>query len=481
MPAPLLTFLDFNLPNATTWFFFSFLLAMALFFKYSRLLSVRNVDVVMIFLLVPGLLVLQAARQPPPVEQHPATQFMALIGDGALADSPALMAGHVAYFTHQAGPTLDNQRWLWWGYLWVLLGSVYFFARCLVDLTLVQRPALAPNLQIGGLGWLAGALLVCLLAVAYRQVEGQFSPVPTNGHGSSGSALEQPPEQSVFAVAILWRGWPAWAVAALAFACHIAVVILLAIISWRLFQDLAGGMAAVTFYLVLPYTGMSMGQVHHVLPMALFLGAVLAYRSPTLTGAILGVATAVTYFPVFVLPIWLSFYRDRGMGRFLAAFIGSAALCLTALGWTLWAHGELERSIKLALTSAAWQPWVPTVTAEGFWTGVHWAYRIPVFLIFLSFVIGTMFWPTPKNLAHVIALCTAVFIALQWWCAGQGGLFVLWYLPLMLLLVFRPNLQDRVASPIVPDTDWLTRSWRWCLRVLRRVIRVPEAPEKKPV
>src|ERR1043166_1523758 len=111
MPAPLATFLDFNLPNATTWFFFSFLLAMALFFKYSRILSVRNVDVVMIFLLVPGLLVLQAARQPGPVEKEPAVQFIALMGDAALVDSPALMAGHVAVFTHQAGPALDNQRW----------------------------------------------------------------------------------------------------------------------------------------------------------------------------------------------------------------------------------------------------------------------------------------------------------------------------------------------------------------------------------
>src|SRR5438309_4495003 len=101
MPAPLSIFLEFNLPNATTWFFFSFLLAMALFFKYSRLLSVRNVDVVMIFLLVPGLLVLQAARQPGPVEQLPATQYMALIGEGALADSPALLAGQVAYYAHQ--------------------------------------------------------------------------------------------------------------------------------------------------------------------------------------------------------------------------------------------------------------------------------------------------------------------------------------------------------------------------------------------
>ena len=36
---------NFWLPNATTWFYFSVLLAVALFFKFSRLLSVRNWDV----------------------------------------------------------------------------------------------------------------------------------------------------------------------------------------------------------------------------------------------------------------------------------------------------------------------------------------------------------------------------------------------------------------------------------------------------
>ena len=65
-------------------------------------------------------------------------------------------------------------------------------------------------------------------------------------------------------------------------------------------------MAAVTFYLMLPYTGLYVGQIHHVLPMTLFLGTLLAYRYPTLAGSILGMATAATYFPLFVLPIWLS-------------------------------------------------------------------------------------------------------------------------------------------------------------------------------
>src|SRR4029077_12662592 len=62
-------FQQFNLPNGTTWFYFSFLLAVALFFKFSRVLSVRNWDVVTVFLLVPGFLLLLQAK-PPAV--HPA-------------------------------------------------------------------------------------------------------------------------------------------------------------------------------------------------------------------------------------------------------------------------------------------------------------------------------------------------------------------------------------------------------------------------
>src|SRR3954447_2789814 len=105
MMAPASIFLEFNLPNATTWFYFSFLLAVALFFKFSRLLSVRNWDVLTLFLLVPGMLLLLESR---------------------------------------ARPAEPN----WFGYLWLLCGSGYFLVRCLWDLALVRRPALAPNLTL---------------------------------------------------------------------------------------------------------------------------------------------------------------------------------------------------------------------------------------------------------------------------------------------------------------------------------------------
>src|SRR5437764_12824899 len=95
MPAPLSIFLDFNLPNATTWFYFSFLLAIALFFKFLRILSVRNLDVVMMFLLVPGLLVVQSARpQPLPMEQQPVVQAAALVGQAALPGAAAVQASN---------------------------------------------------------------------------------------------------------------------------------------------------------------------------------------------------------------------------------------------------------------------------------------------------------------------------------------------------------------------------------------------------
>src|SRR6187402_2254376 len=54
-------FLDFRLPNAATWFYFALFLTVALFFQFTRLVSIRNLDLLMLFLLVPGFLLIQEA------------------------------------------------------------------------------------------------------------------------------------------------------------------------------------------------------------------------------------------------------------------------------------------------------------------------------------------------------------------------------------------------------------------------------------
>jgi hypothetical protein len=401
-------FLDFTLPNAPTWFYMSAILSIAIFFKFDRILSLRNWDLITLFLLVPGLLLLQQEEM-------------------------------------RAGA--PNPRGLWWGYVWLLSGSGYFFVRCLLDLTLVRRPALGPNLNRSGLICLMVALFACLAGVAVRKPPGTD---PQVGKGSA--VVEEVQRRAADLVTqtagepIDGRGTLFWTERAVAGGCHLAVISALIVIGAWHFQDVSAGMAAATLYLLLPYISFHVAQVHHVWPTALLLWALVAYRKPTVAGLLLGAAAGTLFFPALTLPVWLSFYGRRNRIRFGAAFAIGACACLALAAWFLWLDGQLATNVQQMLGLSDWQPWrVPQ--EQSFWTGVHWAYRIPIFLVYVIFVLGTALWPSPKNLAHLIALSASILIGVQFWYANRGGVYVLWYLPLMLLLVHRPNLSERLTPP----------------------------------
>ena len=48
-------------------------------------------------------------------------------------------------------------------------------------------------------------------------------------------------------------------------------------------------------------------------------------------------------------------------------------------------------------------------------------------------------------------------LAAQFWIAYLGGLYMAWYLPLLILTIFHPNLEDRIAISAVRDL-WIP--WR---------------------
>jgi hypothetical protein len=485
-------FFELNLPNPTTWFYFSGLLAVALFFKFSRLLSVRNLDVLTLFLFMPGLLLI-AER------------------------------GTHAFL----------------GYLWLLAGCLYFLGRCLLDLTLVRRPALGANLNFGGLAWLIGSLFVGLVAVAARQPVGLRSRISAIlgatavGSGSTGllnalailgcsvaspataeigADLRPPTEETrsptpieklpkIVEPTIQPYAPPGtddsslrvWAERGLALLCHLSIITGLVLIGWRHFDDVQAGMSAATFYLLLPYTylllpdsPLGVGRWDHAWPMALVVWAVFAYRRPILAGSFLGVAAGTAFYVLAILPAWLSFYRERGAGRFLASFVLSAGLGLAVLGGLLWLNGELPSSLQSDWTKFDWQPWKrPPPQTPGFWQDIpsqsvlHMpaAYRVPVFIGSMALVILSAFWPAPKNLAQVLALSAAALISIQFWYADRGGVYVLWFLPLLLLLVFRPNLSASRPPP-VPADDWIARLRRRLLRAALRRIRRHRAAER---
>jgi hypothetical protein len=480
-------FSEFNLPNSTTWFYFSLLLAIALFFRFTRLLSVRNLDVIGLFLLVPGLLILLEAetRSRFAREEMPAKAAQLLMKTTAMRMTPITGAAAIVPMAGVIQGIADSSETLaWYGYLWLLCGSACFFLRCLFDLVLVGRPALGPNLNPSGLIWLSLALFVCLVVVAFGKPTGPPGPV-----GKPSVALNETQRRADYLVkqhflipGVLTENSEQRLEASSAVVCHFFIVFALAFIGWRHFQDLPGGVAAAAFYLLLPYTAYHVDQVHHVLPTALLLWAVAFYRRPTVAGLLLGLSAWFSagsgYSSLFLLFPWLGFYWKRREGRFVFGFLLSALICGLVIGGLLWSDDRLTASIQSSLSLADWQPWVqpnPELT-KGFWTGVAWApaYRLPVFVAFIAFVLATTFWPSPKNLAHLIALSAAILIGIQFWFADQGGVYVLGYLPLLLLMVFRPNCSDRLAPLPTTQSDWLRRTYRFMRAAVARKLHSPE-------
>jgi len=76
----------------------------------------------------------------------------------------------------------------------------------------------------------------------------------------------------------------------------------------------------------------------------------------------------------------------------------------------------------------------------GFWTPEIKAYRIPVFVAFCAGTIVISIWPRQKTLENLIANSGAIIVGTQFWYPQQGGVYSLWYVPLLLVVIFRPTL-----------------------------------------
>ncbi len=442
-------FLDFHLPNAATWLYFSFILALALFFQFARPVCMRNLDLLTLFLLAPGFLLLQEAHH--------------------------LIA---------IGQTGRGNRELILGYGWLLAASGYWFGRAIFDLTLVRRPAMSPNLTTAGLACLGIAMFVGQTSVALRRTADPSEsvlvgkqPVPISQVQDSATAVvQQAPAEAIQQASTADVRF--WVERTLCMFCHAAIVIGLLMIGLRHFQDRVTGIGMATLYLLIPYTAFDVGrQLHHVWPTAFLVWAVFCYRRPTPAGWLLGLAAGTALVPVVLFPLWFGFYSRRGAGRFALAFLAAAAVSVGVTALILWLDGRGGFGLTAALNFPDWQPWrVPN--GESIWTGAHWAYRLPLFVLFVAFLIGVTVWPNPKNLSHLIALSAALLIGVQFWHADRGGVYVLWYQPLLLLMVFRPNLTAAEPPGIEPGGGLMVRlanaAWR-------RVRPKPEPPKELAV
>lgn len=87
---------------------------------------------------------------------------------------------------------------------------------------------------------------------------------------------------------------------------------------------------------------------------------------------------------------------------------------------------------------------------RGIW-GLGWnpIWRLPVIMAFAILSLFFTVWPAQKNLGTLLSGSAALMVAAQFWHGHGGGLYIAWFLPLLLLSIFRPNLQDRIATKVV--------------------------------
>jgi hypothetical protein len=203
----------------------------------------------------------------------------------------------------------------------------------------------------------------------------------------------------------------------------------------------------------------------HVLPAALIIWAVVCYQRPTIAGSLLGLACGTMFFAAFLLPIWIAFYWKRGAIRFTGAVASVTAVLIASLMITSADTASFTRQIIGSIDWSALR--FQGGEGLGFWLLYDAAYRIPVFATFCISLVMLTIWPLEKNLEHLLAHSAAIIVATQFWYPNEGGIYILWYLPLVLTVVFRPRLsaypRQIVSEPVAvhqglfgsgPHADW---------------------------
>ena len=279
--------------------------------EFRRFWSVRNLDLLGLLLYAPGLLMATPKRLDP------------------LRSSDPNAAGLIQF-----------------GYAWLFVVTGLFLVRMLVDSAMVRRPLLEPNLSVSGLTFTCAAMLVFLMANV-------ITPRPRSSDSDAAKKVDDIVGKTNNASAVraslkvLGPGYPLWQIASMssddnlvgtekaawrraflrvfftrtiAIAAHFAIVMAIVLIGYRHFDNMHTGIAAATLYLLLPYTAEYTPRIDHAVPAALLVWAVQCYRRPVLSGIFIGLLSGLICYPLFLLPLWCSFYWRRGLIRFIIGF-----------------------------------------------------------------------------------------------------------------------------------------------------------------
>ncbi len=474
----------------STWAYLSSLLMLALFFKFNRFWSFRNFDLLLLILMAPGLLMVHYGI----AQQHELEDDERAAAVSLLENSPPALAKWSGALLQETGNEAVSeeaadlvaprreltrfQRLQRWGYIWLFGTGLLWLVRLFYDPLLLRKPMLLPNLTVGGLVFLTCSLLIFLFAnVLTSEPENLSGPrgavrlfqrtateagadLREYGPGypllhlipsirmfvEPDPAIDDQPDQ-LLESRQAQTGFVDVA-RLMAILSQIAIVAGLIFVGTRHFGSFQMGVGMAAIFLMLPYTAMFGGDSMHLLPGALLIWAVALYPTPFWAGILIGTAAGVCYYPLFLLPLWISFYWERGRVRFTLGAVISILLVVSSLVFT-----SADFAGFLAQLKSIFGFMIPRQEGLGGIWALNWEswFRLPLLVGFIVLCISYAFWPVKKDLATLISCTAAAMVAVQYWHGDGGGLYVAWYLPLLLLVIFRPNLDDKTAVLVLKD------------------------------
>jgi hypothetical protein len=466
--------------NTTTWVYLSSLITVAVYFKFRRFWSVRNLDLVGLLLFAPGLLLVSHGREMKDLAANPLGGVESRVREsdrgreidsdrdsGAPGNNLVPPVGDSSPKAKDGKDKTDDNLELGRhleqsGYVWLFAVGGFFLFRMLIDSAMVRRPLLEPNLSASGLTFACAAMLVFLMS---NVITHQPAKTDAASHVKLGEKPRVQEENADIHEILEQRGpgYPAFHVfasesddpvkRATAIVAHLAVVLGMVLIGYRHFDNTHTGIAAATLYLLLPYTANYTPHVDHVVPAALLVWAIQSYRRPVIAGILVGLAAGLIWYPLFLLPLWCSFYWRRGLLRFSLAVLVVLGLVAASLAFMPSSLGSY--TYQFCHTFGVMH--VHTQDMRGFWKVTPSQFRWPVIAAYIAMCGSMALWPAQKNLGSLLACSAAIMLGTQFSKAYEGGTYMAWYLPLLILTIFRPNLEDRVALSAISE-GWV--KWR---------------------
>ena len=387
--------------SLSTWLYLSGMLIVAVYFRFSRVWSSRNLDLILLIAVSPGLLFVR----------HDETRVT--------------------------------------GFVWLLVAAGLFVIRAFFDPLLRWRPRFEQNMNPSGMLFLGCCAMLFLgvrammddipaeTTLTFERAEAVIERDASDQDATPADGSPGPAMTGIAAVTSYF--FANIAERSLAITAHLAVVIGLLIAGRRMFESPGTGVAMATLYLLLPCTAFEVGAVNHVLPAALTVWAFVVHRHPRAAGALLGVACGTQLFPMFLLPIWVSYYGRAGVKRFLTGLVVAASISVASLAFTSTGPDAFVRQ-----TLGSLNPYLIALNGgelAGFWGDDGWApYRLPVLAVYFLLAACFAFLPRKKSLEVLLSQSVILVVATQFWYPDNGGTYVQWYLPLLLLMMFRPRL-----------------------------------------